>query len=52
MAAVDACNARFGRGSVVPERIGLTDKRAWSTKFEIRSPRYTTQVSELPIASA
>ena len=52
MAAMDACNARFGRGSVVPARAGLTEKRTWSTKFEMRSPRYTTQVSELPTALA
>ena len=38
MAAMDACNARFGRGSVVPARAGLTDKRTWSTKFEMRRP--------------
>ncbi|WP_156453496.1 DUF4113 domain-containing protein, partial [Methylobacterium sp. CCH5-D2] len=24
----------------------------WSTKFEMRTPRYTTQVSELPVAVA
>ena len=52
MAAMDACNARFGRGSVVPARAGLTEKRIWSTKFEMRSPRYTTQLSELPVAYA
>ncbi|TXM66539.1 DUF4113 domain-containing protein [Methylobacterium sp. WL120] len=52
MAAVDACNARFGRGSVVPAHVGLVEKWTWSTKFEMRTPRYTTQVSELPIAVA
>lgn len=52
MAAMDACNARFGRGAVVPARAGLTEKRTWSTKFEMRSPRYTTQVAELPTAHA
>ncbi|KQU21656.1 DNA polymerase [Methylobacterium sp. Leaf94] len=52
MAAMDACNARFGRGTVVPARAGLTEKRTWATKFEMRSPRYTTQVSELPTAHA
>ncbi|KQP50853.1 DNA polymerase [Methylobacterium sp. Leaf399] len=52
MAAMDACNARFGRGSVVPARAGLVEKRKWSTKFEMRSPRYTTQVAELPTAHA
>jgi DNA polymerase V len=50
MAAMDACNARFGRGSVVPARAGPTEKRTWSTKFDMRSPRYTTQVTELPTA--
>jgi Domain of unknown function (DUF4113) len=29
MAAMDACNARFGRGAVVPARAGLVDKRTW-----------------------
>lgn len=52
MAAMDACNARFGRGAVVPARAGLVAKRDWSTKFEMRSPRYTTQVGELPVAVA
>lgn len=52
MAAMDACNGRFGRGTVVPARAGLAEKRTWSTKFEIRSPRYTTQVTELPMARA
>ena len=37
MAAMDACNARFGRGSVVPARAGLERARStWSTKFEMR----------------
>jgi DNA polymerase V len=27
MAAMDACNARFGRGAVVPARPGLTGQR-------------------------
>jgi DNA polymerase V len=52
MAAMDACNGRFGRGTVVPARAGLTDKRTWSTKFEMRTPRYTTQVAELPTVHA
>ena len=52
MAAIDACKARFGRGSVVPAQAGLVEKRTWSTKCEMRTPRYTTQVSELPIAVA
>jgi DNA polymerase V len=52
MAAMDACNARWGRGSVVPARSGLVTKHEWNTKFEMRTPRYTTQVSELPVAYA
>ncbi|MBD8906056.1 Y-family DNA polymerase [Methylorubrum zatmanii] len=52
MAALDACNARWGRGAVVPARAGLTTKRDWNTKFEMRTPRYTTQVSDLPVACA
>ncbi|WP_353954838.1 DUF4113 domain-containing protein [uncultured Methylobacterium sp.] len=27
MAAIDACNSRFGRGAVVPARAGLVEKR-------------------------
>ncbi|MGE7157025.1 Y-family DNA polymerase [Methylorubrum rhodesianum] len=52
MAALDACNSRFGRGAVVPAAAGLLTKRSWATKFEMRSPRYTTRVDELPIAKA
>ena len=52
MAAMDACNARWGRGSVVPARAGLVSRRDWNTKFEMRTPRYTTRVNELPIAYA
>ncbi len=52
MAAMDACNSRFGRGAVVPARAGLVEKRTWSTKFEMRSPRFTTRVSEVPTVHA
>jgi DNA polymerase V len=37
---------------VVPAHAGLVEKRIWSTKFEMRTPRYTTQVGELPFAVA
>ena len=49
MVALDACNARVGRGTVVPGSIGFAPQRDWSTKFEIRSPRYTTRFDELPV---
>ncbi|MGE7413071.1 DUF4113 domain-containing protein [Methylobacterium tarhaniae] len=52
MAAMDACNSRFGRGAVMPARAGLVEKRTWSTKFEMRSPRFTTRLSEVPSVSA
>ena len=43
MAAMDACNARFGRGAVVPACAGLTEKGSWSTRLEIWTPHYTTR---------
>ena len=52
MAALDACNARWGRGTVVPGNTGFASRRSWSTKFDMRSPRYTTRLAELPIVSA
>jgi DNA polymerase V len=52
MAALDACNRRFGRGAVVPAAAGLATKREWSTRFEMRSPRYTTRLEEIPVVAA
>ncbi len=52
MDAVDACNRRFGRGSVVSASAGQEKARAWATKFEMRSPRYTTRLDELPVVRA
>ncbi len=49
MAAMDSCNARFGRGAVVPAAAGVAPRRGWATKFEMRSPRYTTRLAELPM---
>ena len=50
MAAIDAVNAKHGRGAVMSAAIGI--KRVWQTKFEMRSPRYTTCVDEPPAAAA
>ena len=36
----------------MPARSGLVTKREWNTKFEMRTPRYTTQVGDLPVAHA
>ena len=52
MEALDACNRRFGRGAVVPGAAGFAPKRSWSTKFEMRSPRYTTRLDEVPVVKA
>jgi DNA polymerase V len=49
MSALDACNARHGRGAVFPAAAGLSRQRkAWITKFDMRSPRYTTRIEEVP----
>nr|WP_314260771.1 Y-family DNA polymerase [uncultured Devosia sp.] len=48
MAAVDLANKRWGRATVVPAALGIANKAAFSTKFEMRSPRYTTRWDELP----
>lgn len=52
MAAMGACNARWGRGAVVPARAWLMSRRDWNTMFETRMPRHTIQVRELPVAQA
>lgn len=42
---VDEINKRFGGETVRLAASGL--KRVWQTKFEMRSPRYTTDWDEL-----
>ena len=49
MAAMDAINAQFGRGTVTTGANG-TEKR-WAMRSENRSPRFTTRWDELPIAT-
>jgi DNA polymerase V len=46
MAAMDAANTRFGRGTVALAAAGI--KKPWATKFEQRSPCYTTRLDEAP----
>jgi|TARA_R100000365_G_C2738904_1_gene67803 DNA polymerase V len=48
MAAMDEANRRWGRATVVPAAVGIAAKAGFTTKFEMRSPRYTTRWSELP----
>lgn len=50
MDALDACNAKHGRGAVFSAAAGIERQRkAWITKFELRSPRYTTRIDEVPV---
>ena len=50
MAALDDVNRRFGRGAIFPAATGI--RREWATKFEMRSPRYTTRLAEIPIVTS
>ena len=50
MAALDAVNARYGRGALRPLATGLA--RPWGTRHARLSPRYTTRVEELMEAKA
>jgi DNA polymerase V len=50
MEALDACNRKLGRGVVFPAAAGIArQKKAWVTKFDMRSPRYTTRLEEVPV---
>lgn len=50
MAAMDEANRRWGRATVVPAATmgGPVKQQTFSTKFEMRSPRFTTRWDELP----
>lgn len=44
--ALDATNGKFGKGSLVVTSAGIAPQ--WRMKINIRSPRYTTALSEIP----
>jgi len=50
MAALDAVNARFGRGTLRPAATGML--KAWAGRQARHSPRYTTSAEEMLIAKA
>ena len=50
MAALDAVNTRYGRGTLRPASTGIT--RAWVARQQNISPRYTTQIDEILMARA
>jgi DNA polymerase V len=50
MAALDAVNARFGRGTLRPAATGMF--KAWAGRQSRHSPRYTTHAGEMLVAKA
>lgn len=50
MVALDAVNARWGRGTLRPASIGAV--RSWEARRQHLSPRYTTQAGEILIGRA
>lgn len=47
MQVLDEANKRWGRATVFPAAMGIR-RDTFSTKFEMRTPRYTTKWDELP----
>ena len=53
MAAMDAINHRFGRGTIhVGSAVGAGAPRDWSMQQERLTPQYTTKWSDMPVARA
>jgi DNA polymerase V len=50
MAALDAVNARFGRGMLRPAATGTA--MSWASRQARHSPRYTTRAEEMMVAKA
>ena len=48
MAAVDALNQRYGRGTLRTATAGF--EQPWQTRREKKSPCYTTRLREVPVA--
>ena len=53
MRTIDTLNDRFGRGSIVFGSAGLAgDRRRWTMRQSMRTPAYTTNWAEIPVATA
>ena len=53
MTALDTINQRFGKGTMKMASAGLDgDRRVWSMKQERRTPAYTTNWDDMPVARA
>jgi len=50
MRAMDAVNMRYGRNMLAPA--GVAYQRSWSLKQDLRSPRWTTRLDEVPTVNA
>ena len=51
MAAMDALNRRFGRGTIRPAAVPGV-KRDWQMRQNGLSPRFTTELAEVMVAEA
>ncbi|MBD9375697.1 DUF4113 domain-containing protein [Rhizobium sp. ARZ01] len=49
-AALDTINDRWGKKTLVLASEGF--RQSFATKADIRSPRYTTRLSDLPVVRA
>jgi DNA polymerase V len=53
MTALDTINRRFGKGTMKMASAGLDgDRRVWSMRQERRTPAYTTNWADIPVARA
>lgn len=53
MSAMDALNGRYGKGTVHAASTGVNDhRREWGMRQERRTPNYTTDWREVPVARA
>jgi DNA polymerase V len=53
MSAVDMINSRFGKGTVHVASTGQQKPaKTWEMRQERRTPRYTTEISEIPLVRA
>jgi DNA polymerase V len=53
MAAMDALNGRFGKGTLHVGSTGLQgSKQTWGMRQERRTPQYTTRWEDVPVARA
>ena len=53
MSALDAINQRYGKGTMKMASAGLAgDRRVWAMRQERRTPGYTTDWADIPVARA